>query len=117
MALLGKIDSFNLKSDDICEYLERVEQYFFANDIEDAKKKPAIFLTVIGNDTYSLLRNLVAPETPSSKSVEMLFEILKKHLKPQPITIAERYKFCCRDQHENESISDYVAELRTLTLN
>ena len=46
MALLGKIDSFNLKSDDICEYLERVEQYFFANDIEDAKKKNAIFLTV-----------------------------------------------------------------------
>ena len=47
MALLGKIDSFHLKSDDICEYLERVEQYFFANDIEDAKKKNAIFLTVI----------------------------------------------------------------------
>ena len=60
---------------------------------------------------------MVAPETPSSKSVETLFEILKEHLKPQPITIAERYKFYCRDQHENESISDYVAELRKLTLN
>ena len=117
MALLGKIDSFNLKPDDICEYLERVEQYFFGNDIEDAKKKTAIFLTVIGTDTYSLLRSLVAPETPSSKSVETLFEILKEHLKPQLITIAERYKFYCRDQHENESISNYVAELRKLTLN
>ena len=47
MVLLGKIDSFNLKSNDICEYLERVEQNFFANDIEGAKKKTAIFLTVI----------------------------------------------------------------------
>ena len=54
---------------------------------------------------------------PSSKSVETLFEILKEHLKPQPITIVERYKFYCRNQHENESISDYVAELRKLTLN
>ena len=117
MALPGKIDSFNLKSDDICEYLERVEQYFFANDIEDGKKKTAIFLTVIGSDIYSFLRNLVAPETPSSKSVETLFEILKEYLKPQPITIAERYKFYCRDQHQNESISDYVAEVRKLTLN
>ena len=60
---------------------------------------------------------MVAPETSSSKSVETLFEILKEHLKPQPITIAERYKFYCRDQHGNESVSDYVAELRKLTLN
>ena len=39
MALLGKIDSFNHGPDDVCEYIERVDQYFFANDINDAKKK------------------------------------------------------------------------------
>ena len=114
MALLGKIDSFNHGSDDICEYIERVDQYFFANDINDAKKKTAIFLTVIGSDTYSLLRNLLAPVSPSNKTVEELFEILKEHLKP--IIIAERYKFYCRDQKENEMISDYIAVLRKLTL-
>ena len=38
MTLIGKIDSFNHKSDDICEYIERVDQYFFANDIDDTKK-------------------------------------------------------------------------------
>ena len=39
MALLGKIDSFNHSSDDICECIERVDQYFFANDINDGKEK------------------------------------------------------------------------------
>lgn len=28
MALLGKIESFNQKEDDICEYIERVDQCF-----------------------------------------------------------------------------------------
>ena len=48
MALLGLIDSFNHNSDDMSEYIERVDQYFYANDINDAGKKTAIFLTVIG---------------------------------------------------------------------
>ena len=28
MTLLGKINSFNHNSDDICEYIERVDQHF-----------------------------------------------------------------------------------------
>ena len=117
MALLGKINSFNHGSDDICEYTERADQNVFTNDINDTKKKTAIFLTVIGSETYSLVRNLLAPVSPSTKIVEKLFEVLKKHLKLQPIVIAERYKFYCRDQKENETISDYFAVLRKLTLN
>ena len=60
---------------------------------------------------------MLAPVSPSTKTVEELFETSKEHLKPQPIVIAERYKFCCRDQKENETISDYIAVLRKLTLN
>ena len=51
MALLGQIDSFNHNSDDICEYIERVDQYFYANDINNARKKTPMFLTFIGRDT------------------------------------------------------------------
>ena len=62
MALLGRIDSSDLKAYNITEYMERVEQCFIANDVTDEKKHTAIFLTVIGNETYSLLRNLLEPE-------------------------------------------------------
>ena len=61
MVVLGKIDSFNHNSDDICEYIEKVDRYIFANDVDDVKKKTTIlqyFLTAIGSDIYSLLGNL-----------------------------------------------------------
>ena len=47
MALLRKSDFFNHKSDNVSEYIERVDQLFFTNNIDDAKKKLKIFLTVI----------------------------------------------------------------------
>ena len=98
MAVLGRIDSFDLKTDNITEYTERVEQYFIANDVTDEKKQTDIFLTVIENEIYSLLRNLLAPESTAGKTVNTLSETLIDHLKPQPIIIAERFKFYCRDQ-------------------
>ena len=116
MSLLGKIDEFNCKDDDICEYMERVEHYFYANNIEDEKKQTAIFLTVIGSEMYSLLRCLLAPDVPSTKSVQILCGRLKDHLKRQPILIAKRYKFYTRDQKQDESVSEYIAELRKLSL-
>ena len=97
MALLGRIDSFDLKTDNITEYIERVEQYFIANDVTDEKKQTAIFLTVTGNEMYSLLRNLLAPESLAGKTVKTLSETLIDYVKPQPIIIAEHYKFYSRD--------------------
>ena len=116
MAVLGRIDSFDLKTDNITEYIERVEQYFIANDVTDEKKQTAIFLTVVGNKMYSLLKNLLAPESPAGKTVNTLSETLIDHLKPQPVIIAECFKFYCRDQSENETITEYLAGLRKLTL-
>ena len=95
-----------------------MEQYFIAKNITDEKKQTAIFLTVIGNETsYSLLRNLLALESLTGKTVKMLSETLIDHLKPQSIIISEHNKFYCRDQLENETITKYLAELRKLTLN
>ena len=94
-----------------------MEQYFVANDVTDEKKQAAVFLTVIGNETYSLLRNLLASKLPAGKTVKTLSETLIDHLKPKLIIIAERYKFHCRDQSENETIAEYLAEPKKLTLN
>ena len=43
MATLGKFEPFNYHKDDIDEYYELVEQYFYANGVEDEKKQTAIF--------------------------------------------------------------------------
>ena len=91
-----------------------MEQFFLANEIADEQKKITVFLTVIGTKTYTLLRNLVAPEKPATKTYTELVAALKGHLNPKPLVIAERFKFHCRYQKEEESIAQYIAELRKL---
>ena len=73
-----------------------------------------MFLTVIGGSAYKLLRSLVVPDLPASKSYQELTEALAKHLAPKPLAIAERFKLRQRNQREGESISQYIAELRRL---
>ena len=89
-------------------------QFFLANGIDDDGKKLAVFLTVVGAKTYALLSNLVAPTKPADKSYPELKKVLRAHLKPKPLIIAERFRFHQRNQGENESISQYMAELRRL---
>ena len=44
--------------------------------------------------------------------IDDLKKILRNHLQPTPIVIAERHKSYNRNQKEHESITDYIAELR-----
>ena len=48
-----------------------MELFLQANAVADGRKV-AVFLTLIGPKTYGLLRNLVAPEKPSEKTLEIL---------------------------------------------
>ena len=116
MALLyGLVETFNQNEGQFTEYAERLEQYFIANEVSDEKKVP-ILLTVIGKDTYGLLRSLVAPAKPKDKYYEEIIDVLTKHFNPEPIVIAERFKFFERNQLPNETINDYVAAIRTLAI-
>ena len=69
MAVLhGSIAEFHRSEEDWTIYSERLQHYFTANDITDDDKKRAILLSVCGSSTYRLIRNLVAPEQPSSRT-------------------------------------------------
>ena len=51
------VESFKLADGEkISEYVERLNEYFIAKDISNDRKKAAIFLTVFGSETKSLLR-------------------------------------------------------------
>ena len=103
MPSIGKVETFQLGVDDWEQYTERLEQYFVAHAVEDADKKRAVLLTVVGKETYSLLSNLVAPAKPASKSYGELVAVLKAHLKPKVLVIAERFRFHQLRQRENET--------------
>ena len=97
MALLGRIDSFDLKTDNITKYIERVEQYFIENDVTDEKKQTAIFLTVIGNETYSLLRTLLAPESPAGLMKNKHFLMSYRSMLHTTTSFMHAQVFICRN--------------------
>ena len=113
MVQLGKLHEFQPDTDELCSYLERVDFYFAANDVPDGKKVP-VLLNCIGGGTYGVLRGLLAPESPMSKSYDELVTKLREHFEPKTVIIAERFQFHKRNQRAAENIAEYLAELRRL---
>ena len=109
----GCLKEFHPEVDSIRAYLELASLYFKANDIEEGKQVP-IFLSSIGAQTYSLLRDLVAPSSPGELSFAELSGVLSSHFQPRRLVIAERFQFHRRAQAANESITEFDATLRKL---
>lgn len=102
------------KNEDVCAYLERFDFFLEANGITEVAKMKSVFLATVGASTYKLLRSL-SNNDPRGKTFAELGELLKNHLSPRPNVIAQRFKFFKRDRRADESISQYLAELRKLS--
>ena len=111
----GRISEFDSSKEDWKVYEERLSYFFEANEITEATKKRAIFLSSVGASTYALLRSLVAPSKPGEKSFAELITALSNHFQPAPSPIVERFKFHSRSRKPGESVADFVAELRRLS--
>ena len=89
-ATFGQIHKFYPEIESIEAYIEHVELYFEANNI-DADCRVAVFLSVIGGKNYTFLRNLLSPEKPSAKTLVELTAVLKRHFAPKRVVIAKRF--------------------------
>ena len=107
-AVFGNLQEFKPDSESIAAFLERTTVYFTANSIAE-DKQVSVLLSVIGAQTYALLRRLTAPALPSTKSLEELTTLLQAHFEPTPLVTAERFHFHRRNQASGESIADYGA--------
>ena len=114
LSVIGKLPTFNQSTDNWDNFIEKVNLYFTANDIKQERRVP-VLLTVLAEETYDLLKGLVAPEVPGSMQLEDICKALKEHLAPPPRVIPERTKFFRRLQEEGETIADYNAALRKLS--
>ena len=110
---LGALHEFHPDGEDFSTYMERVQIFFAANDVPEAKQVP-VFLNAVGRNTYGVLRSLLSPDNPMSKSFTDIVAILQNHFEPKPSIIGKRYHFHKRNQDAEESIAEYVAELRRL---
>ena len=116
MASFGSIGPFEGgKSESWDEYCERLDQFFIANEVSDPAKQRAIFLSVVGGETYGKLRSLVAPQKPGDVSLSQLLAHLQRHFEPRPSETVARFRFftCCRVA--GQSVQEYIARLRKLS--
>ena len=111
----GRVDEFDGNKDDWQQYVERLEHFFLANEIDSAEKQRAVFLSAVGAATYKTLRNIVSPYKPGDKTYKELVEALSRHFKPTPSVIVEHFKFHSRVRKAGESVATFVSELRSLS--
>ncbi|XP_060742372.1 uncharacterized protein K02A2.6-like [Tachysurus vachellii] len=114
--MVGTVTPFDCQSQSWEEYCEILQHFFEANGIADAPKQRAILLSTVGIQTYSLLRSLLSPVKPGTRTFGELVDLLKEHFNPKPSEIVQRFKFNSRSRAEGESVLEYVAVLRKLAL-
>lgn len=110
---LGKLEEFDTTSCDVDTYFERLGSFFRANNVRDNAQVDT-FLSVAGQNTYKLLKSLVAPAALADKTLEELRAILKEHVQPKESIIARRAKFYTRVQKDGETVTEYVAQLKQI---
>ena len=116
MATHETIGEFQNAQESWQSYVERLQQYFVANDVRTAEKQRAVLLSAVGGQTYQLIRNLLTPTKPTEVTfAEIVDAVLQKHVQPRPSIIVERFNFHSRARRQGEDVSTYVAELRKLS--
>jgi hypothetical protein len=85
---------FQADKEDWASYTERLSHYFVANDIHEDKHK-AVLLSICGAETYQLIRNLLAPDVPTKRTVtyEYIVQLVEKHKNPKPSIIIQRLSY------------------------
>ena len=110
---IGHIGPYIESEEDFSSYAERMSLYFKVNKVSE-DLEVATFLTLIGGQTYGLLKSLMSPALPQNSSLNDLIGLLSKHFKAKPSEIAERYKFCKCVQGD-ETVTDYLTKLKKLS--
>ena len=107
------IGEFDCNVEDLQVYTEQLQIYFIANDVENHEKQRAILLSVCGPSTYLLIRSLVSPDHPDSRSYNDIMELVRQHYpKPSPIVSRFRFNLCVRQS--GEMVAAFIAKLRQL---
>jgi hypothetical protein len=111
MALIGSLEQYDPEKQDFKDYSERLEQFLIVNQVEAEMKVPML-ITLIGPETYNVLRNLVSPDKPSTKKYDELLQALTQHYVVKKSAVAGRYEFYACRQIEGQSVNEFVVEIK-----
>lgn len=78
--------------------------------------KVNLLLHYVGQATYDVVCDKLAPAKPKDKTYKDLVELLESHFDPKPLEIVENYRFHMRKQQDGESAEDFIVALRKLAI-
>ncbi|GAA54230.1 hypothetical protein CLF_112787, partial [Clonorchis sinensis] len=103
----------NSTARDVEDYLERFDIWCLTKSDMDDKKFTAYFLHFVGKEAYTLIKNLVYPESPIDISYNELKKKVLQHFKPINFVAAERARFNMLTRSHSHSVRDFVLQLQT----
>ena len=110
----GSIENFLCEDGDFEDYADRIDYFMIANKIADPARKRFMLLTILHNSYYKTLKSLVFPRKPRECSYDELMEAFRTHYCPAPTPVMSRYRFNRRSQSADETIAEFVANLRKI---
>ena len=103
MATIGNLPEFNPEVTEWASWFNRFKSFLVVNGIENAEKKRAALLTLIGQSAFDVVSSLVSPDEPASKTYDELVDLIKKHYGVKKHSyVTARLDFQDRKQHEGE---------------
>ena len=116
MASYGRIEEFLPAQGDWITYAERLSYYFEAVNNSNANRKKAVLLSMCGTETFSLLKDLITPNSLGKKNIWRAITDIRGTLQPSSIRYCQRFNlYMCRQQ-PNQTISDFITYLKNKVL-
>lgn len=79
------------------------------------KQQVLYLLHFIGAQAFDVICNKLAPAVPYTATFDTLITSLAEFYAPEPLEIAENFRFHQRKQKDGESVKDFVAVLHKLS--
>lgn len=112
-SFVGQIEYFTI-GDDAKNYLERMDHLLKFNKISD-DEKVSFVIGLCGAELYKIIKSICAPKKPDEMKYTELQKALKGYFDPKVNETGERYKFQSRVRKSEESVSDFIIELKILS--
>lgn len=109
------IDKFDKNITSWSRWVQRLEGAFDVFEIAEDKKLHFL-LHYMGQDSFDLVCDKVAPLSPYEKLYDEVKNLLQDHYNPAPLEIMENYRFHMRKQKDDETVQDFLSSLRRLSI-
>ena len=110
MASNSTLETFDPAVESVDDYKERFDFYCTAVGVRQDRLK-AFFLARVGREVFSKVKILASPRPLTELDLPEIVDLMKEHYN------TERFKFFKRAQQEQETLANYLAELRKLAKN